>query len=74
VCELAPGEFIHTFGDAHIYLNHIDQARLQLERKPLSLPQVRINPSIKSIFDLDYSDFELVGYEAHPHIKAQVSV
>lgn len=74
VCELAPGEFIHTFGDAHIYLNHVDQARFQLERKPLPLPQVRINPSIKSIFDFDYSDFELVGYEAHPHIKAQVSV
>ena len=74
VCDLEPGEFIHTFGDAHIYLNHLEQAQLQLSRAPLPLPQVRLNPAVKSVFEFDYSDFELVGYEAHPHIKAQVSV
>jgi thymidylate synthase len=74
VCNLEPGEFIHTFGDAHIYLNHVEQAQLQLSRAPLPMPQVRLNPAVKSIFEFDYSDFELVGYEAHPHIKAQVSV
>jgi len=74
VCGLKPGEFIHTLGDTHLYSNHIEQARLQLTREPLGLPQMRINPSIKSIFDFEYSDFELVNYNAHPHIKAEVAV
>jgi thymidylate synthase len=74
VCDLRPGEFIHTFGDAHLYLNHIEQAKLQLSREPLKPPQMKINPAVKSIFEFDYADFELVGYEAHPHIKAEVAV
>ncbi|HEY3138159.1 MAG TPA: thymidylate synthase [Blastocatellia bacterium] len=74
VCDLEPGEFILTLGDAHLYSNHIEQARLQLTREPLKLPQMKLNPSVRSIFDFDYDDFELVGYEAHPHIKAEVAV
>jgi len=74
VCDLEPGEFILTLGDAHLYSNHIEQARLQLTREPLKLPQMKLNPSVRSIFDFDYGDFELVGYEAHPHIKAEVAV
>lgn len=74
VCGLQAGEFVHTLGDTHLYSNHIEQARLQLTREPLALPQMRINPSIKSIFDYEYSDFELVNYNAHPHIKAEVAV
>jgi thymidylate synthase len=74
VCDLQPGEFILALGDAHLYSNHFEQARLQLERDPLKLPQMKIKPSVKSIFEFDYSDFELVGYEAHPHIKAEVAV
>jgi thymidylate synthase len=74
VCGLEPGDFIHTLGDAHLYLNHLEQARLQLAREPRPLPQMRINPSVKSIFEFDYSDFELSGYEPHPHIKAEVAV
>lgn len=74
VCDLEPGEFILTLGDAHLYSNHIEQARLQLAREPLKLPQMKLNPSVRSIFDFDYGDFELVGYEAHPHIKAEVAV
>ncbi len=74
VCDLEPGEFILTLGDAHLYSNHIEQARLQLTREPLRLPQVRIKRSVRSIFELDYDDFELAGYEAHPHIKAEVAV
>jgi thymidylate synthase len=74
VCGLQAGEFVHTLGDTHLYSNHIEQARLQLTREPLALPQMRINPSIKSIFDFEYSDFELVDYNAHPHIKAEVAV
>ncbi len=74
VCELKYGDFIHTLGDAHLYVNHLEQARLQLSRKPYDLPQMKINPDVKSIFDFDYEDFELVGYEAHPHIKAEVAV
>jgi thymidylate synthase len=74
VCDLEPGEFIHTFGDVHLYLNHLEQAKIQLERQPLPLPRMELNPSIRSIFDFDYSDFELVGYQAHPHIKAEVAV
>jgi thymidylate synthase len=71
---LAPGEFVHTLGDAHIYLNHIDQVKLQLSRKPYPLPEMRINPNVSSLFDFSYEDFELVGYESHPHIKGEISV
>jgi thymidylate synthase len=74
VCGLEPGEFIHTLGDAHLYANHLEQARLQLTREPRPLPRMLINPAIKSIFAFDYSDFELVGYDPHPHIKAEVAV
>ncbi len=74
VCDLEPGEFIHTFGDTHIYTNHLDQVKLQLTREPKPLPQMKINPEVKSIFDFKYEDFELVNYEAHPHIKGVVSV
>ena len=74
VCGLNPGEFIHTFGDVHLYRNHIQQALLQLSRTPYPLPQVKINPQINSIFDFKYEDFELVNYVAHPHIRAEVSV
>lgn len=74
VCGLQPGEFVHTFGDAHLYCNHIEQAKLQLTRTPFPLPHMRINPQVQSIFDFQYEDFELVKYEAHPHIKAEVSV
>jgi len=74
VCDLRPGEFIHTFGDAHLYCNHLEQARLQLSRAPFAPPELRISRDVKSIFDFQYSDFELLNYHAHPHIKAQVSV
>ena len=74
VCNLEPGEFVHTFGDTHLYLNHLEQARLQLTRKPYPRPQMMINPEIKDVFGFDYSDFELTGYRAYPHIRAQVSV
>ena len=74
VCDLKPAEFVHTLGDAHLYSNHLEQARLQLTREPRALPQMNINPSVKSIFEFDYSDFELSGYEPHPHIKAEVAV
>ncbi|WP_374595866.1 thymidylate synthase [Sphingosinicella sp.] len=74
VTGLKPGEFIHSFGDAHLYLNHLDQADLQLTRRPMALPEMRINPDVKDIFGFRYEDFELVGYEAHPHIKAPVAV
>ena len=74
VCGLKPGEFIHTFGDAHLYLNHLDQARLQIARTPLPRPQMKLDPRVKSIFEFQYSDFALTGYQAHPHIKAEISV
>ncbi len=74
VCELAPGDFVHTLGDAHLYTNHLQQADEQLSRKPYPLPVMKINPEVKSIFDFKFEDFELVGYEAHPHIKATVAV
>ena len=74
VTGLEPGEFIHTFGDAHLYLNHIDQAREQLSRQPRALPTMRINPKVRSIFEFTYEDFELVGYSPHPHIAAPVAV
>lgn len=74
VCNLAPGEFIHTFGDAHLYSNHLDQARLQLTRECRPLPTMAINPAIKNIFDFKFEDFQLIGYDPHPHIKAEVAV
>ena len=74
VCGLKPGEFVHTLGDAHIYNNHIAQCRLQLSRDPRPLPHMVINPEVKSIFDFDYEDFSLEGYDPHPHIKGEVSV
>ena len=74
VTGLLPGDFVHTFGDAHIYNNHLDQVNLQLSRSPLPLPLLRINPEVKSIFDFKYDDFELINYQSHPHIKGDVSV
>ncbi|MGD8566780.1 MAG: thymidylate synthase [Gammaproteobacteria bacterium] len=74
VTNLAPGEFIHTLGDAHLYLNHLEQAEQQLSRKPYPLPIIKLNPDITSVFDFSFDDFELVGYECHPHIKAPVAV
>ncbi len=74
VTGLQPGEFIHTTGDTHLYLNHLDQARLQLTRTPRKLPRMAINPDVKSIFDFTYEDFRLEGYDPWPHIKAEVSV
>ena len=74
VCGLGLGDFVHTIGDAHLYLNHIDQAKLQLSREHRALPTMKINPSVQSIFDFKYEDFELVGYDPHPGIKAPVAV
>jgi len=74
VCDLQPGDFVHTLGDAHLYLNHLDQARLQISREPYPLPEMEINPEVDSIFDFKYEDFLLKGYQAHPHIRAKVSV
>ena len=74
VCGLKPGEFIHTLGDAHLYSNHLEQAQLQLSRDPLPLPEMHLNPHVTDIFDFKFEDFELVGYEAHAHIKAPVAV
>jgi thymidylate synthase len=74
VTGLAPGEFIHTFGDAHLYLNHLDQARLQLTRPPRPLPEIRINKAVTDIFAFRYEDFILEGYDAHPNIKAEIAV
>lgn len=74
VCDLELGEFIHTFGDAHLYLNHLEQVDEQLSRQPLSLPTMAINPEVKNIFDFTFDDFELKDYQAHPHIAAPISV
>ncbi|MGD9847394.1 MAG: thymidylate synthase, partial [Variibacter sp.] len=74
VTDLAPGEFIHTFGDAHLYMNHIEQAHLQLTRPPHALPRMTLNPDVKDIFGFRYEDFALEGYEPHPAIKAPVAV
>ena len=74
VCGLEPGVFVHTLGDAHLYNNHLDQARLQITRTPLPLPTLKLNPAIKDIDDFTYDDIEVVGYEHHPHIKAPISV
>jgi thymidylate synthase len=74
ITGLEPGTFVHTLGDAHIYLNHIEQSKLQISRTPYKLPTMKINPDVKNIFDFKFEDFELVGYEAHPHIKGAISV
>ncbi len=74
VCDLKPGEFIHTFGDVHLYNNHIEQAKLQLTRTPFALPTMHINPSVKNIFDFQFEDFKLENYQSHPGIKAAVAV
>ena len=74
VCGLKPGEFIHTTGDTHLYLNHLEQARLQLTREPRKLPKMRINPDVKDLFSFQYEDFQLEDYDPWPHIKADVSV
>lgn len=74
VCQLKVGELIQIMGDTHLYLNHLDQARLQITRKPFPLPRMAINPNIRSIFDFNYEDFTLLNYQCHPHIKAEISV
>ncbi len=74
VCNLEPGDFVHTLGDAHLYKNHLEQARLQLSREPRPLPKMKINPEVKDIFGFRYEDFELLDYDPHPHIKAPVAV
>ena len=74
VTGLKVGEFVHTFGDAHIYLNHFDQVEEQLSRKPFSLPEMRINPNVDDILAFNYEDFELINYEAHPRITAPIAV
>jgi thymidylate synthase len=74
VVDMEPGEFIHSFGDVHLYKNHFEQAQIQLSRKPFSPPQMKLNPGAKNIFDFEYEDFELLNYEAHPSIKAPVAV
>ena len=74
VCNLQPGEFVHTLGDAHLYLNHVEQAQLQLTREPRALPQMHLNPAVRSIFDFQYEDFKLDGYDPHPTIKAPIAV
>lgn len=74
VTNYQPGEFVHTLGDAHLYLNHIEQARLQLSREPYPLSEMRLNPAVHSIFDFDYKDFELVDYRFHPRIAAPIAV
>ena len=74
VCDLHPGDFVHTFGDVHLYTNHVEQAKEQLTRTPRSLPSLTINPDKKDIFDFEYEDFTLTNYDPHPHIKARVAV
>ncbi|MFY7668682.1 MAG: thymidylate synthase, partial [Crocinitomicaceae bacterium] len=74
VCDLKPGDFVHTLGDAHLYSNHLEQAKLQLSRDFRSLPQMKMNPNVKDLFEFKFEDFELVNYDPHPHIKAEVAV
>jgi thymidylate synthase len=73
-CGLKPGDFVHTFGDAHLYQNHLDQTRLQLSREPFPLPELQLNPERRSVFDFTFGDIEILNYQSHPHIKAEVSV
>jgi thymidylate synthase len=74
VTGLKPGHFVHTFGDAHIYLNHLEQVKLQLSRKPLPLPQLHLNPDIHNIFNFSFEDIKLINYQSHPHIKGEIAV
>jgi thymidylate synthase len=74
VCDLEVGDFVHTLGDAHIYNNHIEQLELQMTRDFRPLPQLKLNPEVKDIFDFKYDDFEIVGYDPHPHIAGKVAV
>ena len=74
VCDLEPGEFIHTLGDAHLYSNHLEQTEIQLAREPFPSPQMNINPAVKDLFGFTFDDFELLNYQAHPHIKAPVAI
>jgi thymidylate synthase len=74
VCGFEPGDFVHTFGDAHIYSNHVEQINEQILREPYQLPQLKINPEIKNLFEFTYDDFQLIDYKAHPHIKGKVAV
>jgi thymidylate synthase len=74
VCDLEPGDFVHTFGDVHLYANHLEQARCQLARTPRALPTLRLNPAVRSVFDFDFDDFTLLDYHPHPHIAAPVAV
>ena len=74
VCNLQAGDFVHTFGDAHIYKDHFEQMELQLKREPRALPELKINKNVESIFDFNFEDFEVINYDPHPHIKGKVSV
>jgi thymidylate synthase len=74
VCDLEPGDFIHTFGDAHLYSNHAEQVETQLAREPFPLPTMKMNPDIKNIFDFTFEDFELIDYECHPGIRAPIAI
>jgi len=74
VCSLEPGDFVHTLGDAHLYSNHFEQAKLQLSRDTRALPTMKINPDVKDLFDFKFEDFELIDYDPHPHIKGVVAV
>jgi thymidylate synthase len=74
VCDLQPGDFVHTLGDAHLYSNHLEQAKLQLTRDFRPLPQMKMNPNVNDLFEFKFEDFELINYDPHPHIKAEVAV
>ncbi len=74
VCDLVPGDFVHTFGDAHLYSNHMEQVEMQLAREAFPLPSMKLNPDVKNIFDFKYEDFELIGYECHPGIRAPIAI
>ena len=74
ICKLKPKDFVHTFGDLHLYVNHVDQAKEQLSREPRALPQMQINPLVKNINNFKYEDFELLNYDPHPAIKAPIAI